>query len=188
MEDYQLVEMVKNEDDEQALLELVNRHQAMFYNVVHKYSNVFQESGVYKPDVLKDRDFIFYRTAKTYNPDKKSKFSTWLGNYTRYECLNRITDSFKYDFYDPKEIEPLVNSNSTQPTLNEVNVQDYLDLLDSFKDKRAYKIFKLRYFSGSRKPPTWKSIGKKMKISTQTALNIHNRAVSLIKSKLKLSP
>lgn len=185
--DQELAEKVKYGDDEQALLELVNRHEAMFYNVVHKYSSVFQESGVYKPDVLNDRDFIFYKTAKSFDPSRKSKFSTWLGNYTRYECLNRITDNFKYESCDPAGLEGIVNSRRENPENKEQAIEDCLDALKDLKDKRVYQIFKMRYFSGSRKPPTWKAIAKKISVSTQTALNIHNRAMSFIRKKISSS-
>lgn len=187
MNDLELAYKVKSSDDEEALNELMNRHEAMFYNVVHKYSNAFQESGVYKPDVLEDKSYIFYKTAKSFNPEKKAKFSTWLGNYTRYECLNRITGNYKYLSTSSDDIESILNSKFNIHKLPTNIIEECLDIVNNLNDKRAIEVFKLRYFSESRKPLTWKQIGKKLKISTQTALNVHNRTIDFLKKNLKTS-
>lgn len=183
MNDLELAEKVRYSDDENALNELIDRHENMFYNVVHKYSSAFQESGVYKPDVLNDKSYIFYKTAKLFNPDKKAKFSTWLGNYTRYECLNRITGNYKYKAVDDRQIETIINSGRDFKNPDADPLQDCVDIIKNLNDERALQVFRLRYMSGQRKPPTWKTIGKKLKISTQTALNIHNRTIKFLKKK-----
>ena len=66
MEDFELAEKVKTYEDEYALLELMDRHEAMFHNVVQKYSKAFVASGVYKPDVVEDKNYIFYKTGHSY--------------------------------------------------------------------------------------------------------------------------
>jgi len=51
------------------------------------------------------------------------------------------------------------------------------------KDKRIEKIFKMRYFD-SKKLKAWNEIGKKLHISTQTAINIHNKALEFLNKKI----
>ena len=58
-------------------------------------------------------------------------------------------------------------------------------LLEGLKDKRAKDIYMLRYFSSSGEKMTWKKIAKRMGISSQTAINIHNRAKKILKNKIK---
>lgn len=183
MNDLELTQQVRNYEDQIALQELIDKHQGIFYTIVHKYSSVFKHSGVYKPDILDDRDYIIYKTAKSFQPDKKAKFSTWLGNCTRYECLNRISDKAKYVYSE--EIDSQAKHLSTQVPESgvEEKVKFYISEVKKLKDERAFKIFKLRYLNGSRKLMPWNQIGKKLKLSTQTALNIHNKAIKTIKRK-----
>lgn len=178
MEDFELAEKVKTCEDEYALLELMDRHEAMFHNVVQKYSKAFVASGVYKPDVVEDKNYIFYKTAKSFNPEK-SKFSTWLGNYTRYECLNRISKSSKYVHLEEENINTIEKTASKRSTV----IQQCLEEVSKLSDSRMFKIFKLRYVYESKKPPTWKSIAQKLGLSTQTALNIHNKTIKFLQKK-----
>ena len=52
------------------------------------------------------------------------------------------------------------------------------------QDERASQIFKMRYFE-DKKNVSWAKIGKKLNISTQTAINIHNKTIDFLKNKLK---
>jgi DNA-directed RNA polymerase specialized sigma subunit len=42
----------------------------------------------------------------------------------------------------------------------------------------------MRYFE-DKKNVSWAKIGKKLNISTQTAINIHNKTIDFLKNKLK---
>ena len=134
-----------------------------------------------------EKNFIIYKSVLTYNPDKKTKFSTWLGNFTRYYCLNAINSQKKYV---PMEDE-LLNSIREKETeevdtsLTENEMQEYVvNILSSMKDERIKKVFMLRYFSDFNKKNTWVEIGKKMKVSPQTAINLHNRGRLMIAKKI----
>jgi hypothetical protein len=67
--------------------------------------------------------------------------------------------------------------------LNKEKIDLIHDILDQMKDNRTKKVFNLRYFSDS-KLKSWHSIGKKMDISTQTVINIHNKALLLLNKKI----
>ena len=58
------------------------------------------------------------------------------------------------------------------------------ELLENMQDERAKQIFKMRYFE-DKKNIAWAIIGKKLNISTQTAINIHNKTIDFLKKKLK---
>jgi RNA polymerase sigma factor (sigma-70 family) len=183
MKDLELAQQVRNYDDQVALQELIEKHQGIFYTIVHKYSTVFKQSGVYKNDVLDDRDYIIYKTAKSFQPDKNAKFSTWLGNCTTYECLNRISEKAKFIYSEELDNQKTCPTIQSPDPCNEEKIQFCFDEVKKLNDKRALKIFKLRYLNGTRKVMPWNQIGEKLKISTQTALNIHNKAIKRIKSK-----
>jgi DNA-directed RNA polymerase sigma subunit (sigma70/sigma32) len=66
------------------------------------------------------------------------------------------------------------------------NINEYIfNIINSCSDKRIKKIFKMRYLSGTLKKTSWNKIAKKLKISTQTAINIHNKALKLLKNKIE---
>ena len=50
--------------------------------------------------------------------------------------------------------------------------------------KRIRQIFSMRYSTYSKKPP-WCAVARKLKISTQTAINLHNKGVEIIFKKVK---
>ena len=53
-------------------------------------------------------------------------------------------------------------------------------MIDDSKDERVKKIFKMRYKNGTRLTP-WKKIAKKLDLSIQGCINIHNKHLTEIK-------
>ncbi len=68
-------------------------------------------------------------------------------------------------------------------SINKENADLIFSILDRIKDKRISRVFKLRYFN-NKKLTSWNKISKKLKISTQTAINLHNKGKLLLKNKL----
>jgi DNA-directed RNA polymerase specialized sigma subunit len=58
------------------------------------------------------------------------------------------------------------------------------NILSQLKDTRIKKIFSMRY-SNSEKKPSWCIIANKMSVSTQTAINLHNRGIEILRKKIK---
>ena len=58
------------------------------------------------------------------------------------------------------------------------------NIIAQIKDKRVKKIFNIRYFSGNSKKTPWAQIAKEMGVSTQTAINLHNKPISYIRRKM----
>ena len=75
-------------------------------------------------------------------------------------------------------------ANSIEPQQDK-DIEEFIsNLLDKMKDKRIEKVFKLRYFSDFAKRNTWVEIANELKISPQTAINLHNRGKKIIARKL----
>ena len=61
-----------------------------------------------------------------------------------------------------------------------------LHLIDKNSDKRLKVIFHERYFCGRRgKLKPWKEVAEKVGLSAQGCINIHNRAITDLKNKIK---
>ena len=60
------------------------------------------------------------------------------------------------------------------------------NILNNLKDKRISRVFELRYFDSYKEnvKPTWSFIAKKIKTSTQTAINLHERGKKILFKKI----
>jgi RNA polymerase sigma factor (sigma-70 family) len=187
--DNQLIRLVKNVSDGEAFEEICRRYENVFYKVCQKYSNSLSYAGIHTQDIFDEKTFIIYHCVKTFNQKKKTKLSTWIGNYARYLCLNSI-NSRKFILPNSDD-ESLSNLEATQVTQNYLakgyTAEDYdyiLNIIGQLKDKRVPQIFKYRYFSHPKKMK-WARIAKKMNISTQTAINLHNKGILMLRKKVK---
>jgi RNA polymerase sigma factor (sigma-70 family) len=183
--DNTLVENIQKNNDELAIKTLIERHSALCNSLYKKYSTPMLASGVHVQDVIDEKDYIVYKSAMSFDPYKKSKFSTWLYNQVRYQCLNCMNENSHYLAIDNDKLNYLIEK--TIPIEKEYkNINEYIhNIIDSCSDKRVERIFKMRYSNDSSKKMPWNKIAKKLKISTQTAINIHNKAIKLLKTKVE---
>ncbi len=183
--DLQLIDNVKKHNDDNSFIELSNRHTPLCHNIYNKFSTALQSSGICIQDVKEDKDLVMYKAILSYKPEKNVKFSTWLGNNIRFQCLNTITASGKYVVMETDAVAKLVDSNADNSVEEAKNDKDYLfSILEQTKDTRIVNIFKARYFDSYPKKPSWKSIAAKMDISAQTAINLHKRGMKILSQKL----
>jgi len=192
-EDIDLIKKVKQSKDEESLKELIDRHSGIYLDMVNKYIPNFHE-GIYKKDIIQEKDFSIYDAIIKFDESKKTKFSTYLGNITKWKCLNiynkklkfpqesvdsavyvtRMGDRFSGDYSELKQ-DPDINH------IEEVeNMQNVHNIVNNFKDERVKEIFEMRYNYGQKLTP-WKKIAKKLDLSIQGCINIHNKYLEEIK-------
>lgn len=183
--DQQLIRRVQNKNCEESLKILINRHSPLCYKIYKKYTPSFNVKNIDLNEVYQQKDYIIYKTVISYKSNKKVKFSTWLGNQIRYQCLNAINKKEDIIYLEQKELQFLIDKNNTEDETSKlVELKEYIiTLLDQLKDERISKIFNMRYFQNTSSQ-TWTKIGKKMKMSTQNAINLHNKGVQILKNKL----
>jgi RNA polymerase sigma factor (sigma-70 family) len=189
--DTELIEDIKENNSSDSFVELSNRHSKLFYKICQKYHAAFLNSGISPEDVHQEKDHTIYKSIITFNPDKKTKFSTWLGNYTKYSCLNFLKKNAKYaTFEDCKKIEYFLDKHAAENDNPDYSglLERVYEILESSSDKRMYKIFKLRYDLSNQKKATWKKIAREISVSAQTAINLHNKGLSIICKKMKVKP
>lgn len=185
LDDMILVKNIQEKNDEESLKMLINKHSALCNSLYKKYSNPMITSGVHLQDVIDQKDYIVYKSAMSFDPCKNSKFSTWLYNQVRYQCLNCMNENSHYLTLETDKLNYLIEKHT--PIQKEYkNINEYImNIIESCADKRVEKIFKMRYMNGTNKKTPWNKIAKKLKISTQTAINIHNKAIKLLKTKVE---
>lgn len=187
--DLELIDSVKNNKDNNSFIELSNRHSPLCISIYNKYSNSITASGISIEDLKEDKDMIVYKSILSYNPDKNVKFSTWLGNQIRFHCLNSINSDGKYVTMEPEDLTKTIDSYYSSFNEDYSTDRDYIfNILDQLKDKRIAEIFRERYFTGSDKMSNdktpWSKIAKKMNLSSQTIINLHNKGAEFLRQKM----
>jgi hypothetical protein len=174
----------ENIDSEFSLNKLHDLHSGIYYKMVNSY--ISDKDINLKEELYKESKYHVFFAAKEFDFSRKIKFSTYLGNKTRWMCLNLNFKNKKtlnfLDMFDKSEemledtglslIESLTKKEFIEKIFSVVNKQ---------KDERLKKIFHLRYIEGNKnKVMPWKFIGKELNLSIQGCINIHNNFIKKI--------
>tara|TARA_B100002019_G_scaffold293175_1_gene319167 strand:- start:23748 stop:24353 length:606 start_codon:yes stop_codon:yes gene_type:complete len=186
-------ELVKNIQQsinaQDSLRELVNRHSGIYLDMINGYVSTFNNKST-KDEMIKEKEYQIYSSALKFNPDKGAKFSTYLGNETKWKCLNMYNKNKRHpsvpiqeeliDFFNYKFIEEH-QAGSPAEFKNEIFV-NIMKQANSHPDSRVGKIFNLRYVEGKDNGVMpWKNVSSKLKLSIQGCINIHNSAIKQFK-------
>jgi DNA-directed RNA polymerase specialized sigma subunit len=186
--DSALTDLIKVENDEDALDELISRHSGIYVDMLKKFGmNCLTQNQV--SDIMKDKDYVIYKAALEYD-ESKAKFSTHLANKTKYMCLtqktknknNRVTANFDDVKFAQKD------KSHTPDESCKINdcFSRVINLIEKHRDKRLRTIFHQRYFCGRKgKLKPWKEVARTLNLSAQGCINIHNKAIQEINLKIE---
>jgi len=185
--DLALTELIKENNDEKALDELISRHSGIYVDMLKKFGfRCLTHNQV--QDIMQDKDYVIYKAALEYDAEK-AKFSTHLANKAKYMCLtqktknknNRISSNFEeIQFYQKDKSFTPDKSCDINDSFNRI-----LNLINKHKDKRLKIIFHERYFCGKRgKLKPWKEVARKINLSAQGCINIHDKAIKELSYKI----
>lgn len=186
MDDLSLIEKVRDYGDSSCFQEIVNRHSGIYLQMVHSYApRSIAIDNI--NDLIDSKESHIYDAVQNFDETRNIKFSTYLGNHTRWLCLNAankknhspLDDNFDCEFESSESVEKLEND-----TLNKV-----FKYIEESEDSRVVKIFKMRYISvdGKRKIVPWRRIAKEINLSIQGCINIHNSTLKKLKKKFHKS-
>ena len=182
-EDFNLISQIKENQDAECLIELINRHSGIYVDMVNKYISKAVD-GIYKEDLLEEKNYFIYNAAINYDENKNTKFSTYLGNITKWKCLNMYNKSNKFPQQSIEEMGDFHSSASNEDSIESIEKTEDLKKINKFlfksKDPRIKKIFTMRYYNGNKVTP-WKKIAKKLDLSIQGCINIHNNYLQEVK-------
>ena len=185
--DSDLTSMIKDENNENALHELISRHSGIYVDMLKKFGmSCLTHNQI--SDIMKDKDYVIYKAALEYD-ESKAKFSTHLANKAKYMCLTQKTKNktnrISANYEDIKFRQ--VDKSRTPDESCKINdsFSRILNLIDRHKDKRLKTIFHERYFCGKRgKLKPWKDVARKINLSAQGCINIHDKAIKELGSKI----
>jgi len=188
LEDLQLVDNIKKDKKtEDCLQELIGRHTGIYLDIVNKYT--LNGNTTNRLDLIDEKDYNIYQAALKYEGNRGTKFPTFLGNETKWICLNKFNKRKR----DPQlSIDDVKESDMLQTKKEKIKKEDLevfseaIKLSKVHKDKRVEKIFEMRYITGEKnKVMPWKKISEELNMSIQGCINIHNSAVEKFKIELK---
>lgn len=187
LDDNILVNRIKrNYKSNSAVQELKLRHENLYFTLLYKTLNKNLNE---KRDLEDDCLYFIYDAAKTFNPHKHTKFSSYLGLLIRWKSLNLNSFNNKYQKNNLDKIEESdILEINNKIFYDQNTLQSFIKFLETGKDRRAKKIFKLRYFKNKKKPMIWAKVGKQVNLTAQGCINIHNQTIEkfLEKNKTKI--
>lgn len=190
--DIRLINKIKNKNCSESIKILRDQHIGIMAKTYSKYSGVLSNYNFTNDDFKNEVDLIIYNAAKSYNPRKKTKFSSYLCNNTRFFCLNKINELNKHKEigHESEKLEFLIDScvNKDNNDVDNSNLCDYLfHLLEQFTDQRAKEIFRMRFFEGNGNKMTFNEIAARMNppLSAQHCINIYNKTIEVLRKKLE---
>lgn len=186
--DIDLVQRVKDNACSDSFNELSKRHSNLFYKVCQTYAKTIISLGISVTDIFEEKDIVIFEAIRRYNPNKQALFSTWLGNYTRYFCLNKINAAKNMpEVSSEEEIAAVFDHVAIDSYHNQspnVNLDGIFKVLDSCNDQRVKNIFRLRYDPTRLKKRTWASIANQLKLTVQTTIQLHKKGLKLLRDEI----
>ncbi len=189
--DLELISLIKKDEDPSLhLSELIERHSGIYLDIINTYASR-DSNFIDKNELIKDKNYNIYQAAVKYDPNRGAKFSTYLGNETKWLCLNTYNKNKRHPTITTETLDLLhpdleLYSDSVKENLKKDSLTKVLQLISCHPDKRVEKIFNMRYIIGKKnKVMPWKNIGKKMNLSIQGCINIHNSAIQSIRETIK---
>lgn len=189
--DTELIDLVKTDRNPSLhLVKIIERHSGIYLDIINTYASrdsVFID----RAELIKDKDYYIYQAVVKYDPSRGAKFSTYLGNEAKWLCLNIYNKNKRHPVITSETLD-LTNpkfglyTDSTKESANRDSLGKVFQLVKAHPDKRVEKIFKMRYIIGKKnKVMPWKNVGKRMNLSIQGCINIHNSAIKSIRETIK---
>ena len=191
--DTELAHNLQNDiESEASLQELVNRHSGIFLDIVNNYVPNNSPTS-HKQDIIDEIQYYIYNAGLKYDQTRGAKFSTFLGNEAKWLCLNQHYKNKKYLLAASPEGEFAFHNRAKEddeagnsPHVNEALLCKIFEIIEKHPDERVRRIFKIRYVDPEfNKLTPWQQVGKKLKMSIQGCINIHNSAIKIIRKNLK---
>ena len=165
--DLELIESAKKFDSD-SLKELVVRYGTIYESIINRMK--FEKDYV-KIDMINDKYSFFYEMAKSYNPNKNTKFSTYIYNMTRWNCLDRLR---KY-----KKQHIALELDIFVPEFDFSKTNHIIDKIKTFDDRVQY-IFMHRFFNSNKKS-SFGEIGKELNLTYEGVRQIYLKHLKILK-------
>jgi len=183
LKDEKLIKNILNSQCNDSLKELVNRHSGILFNIGKKYCT---SCGLDLNDLNDNKYWIIFNAAQSFNSEKGSKFSTWLGNQIRFFCLNYKNKNNKFITIEDNSLEFIINeiNKKNNHSNKKETIDNIIDLFNQISDPNTKNAIYYRYFYDKERILNYAEIAEILKVTPQTVLNWHNKFIDFAKKKL----
>ena len=193
LDDKELVSNIQaGTEVEKSLIELVDRHSGIYFSMVQRYSKNSNKLNMDMEHLMGSCEFTIFEAAKNYNPKKATKFSSFLGLWSRWSVLNHIKHSSKLL---PCEEVFVEDEEAPAEIPSDMSITQVLEIIQENYDERIYKLFRLRYIDAEgNKVSPWREVSKHIPssrdpsrtITIQACISLHDKTLNKIRHGLKL--
>lgn len=178
-----LIKNILEKQCNESLKKLIDKHSGMIFNIGKKYCSCNSHLDI---NELNDNKYwIIFNAIKSFDTQKGSKFSTWLGNQTRFFCLNYNNKNKKYTSTEDSVLEYLINQSNTKNIDNRKElINTIVDLFHQITDPNTKNAIYYRYFHNKERILNYSEIAQILNVTPQTVLNWHNKFIKFVKKKL----
>lgn len=177
--DKKLILAVKKLDSE-SLNILIDRYGKIYDSIVNKFN--FSKDYI-KKDMMDDKASFFFEIVKSYNPNKNTKFSTYLYNMTKWKCLDKMKLDKRMNENSSVELKSeLLEISKQADSFDLSKTSDIIDKIKTF-DKRTQYIFQKRFFDETKKE-SFSKIGKKLNLTYEGVRQIYIKHLKILKKNL----
>lgn len=188
MEDLELCQNIKNWKCNDSVKILHDRHAALIVSVSTRLSKKYNNWNLTQ-EIIDDSYYITYNSAIKYDPGKKTKFSTFLANETKWAYLNKCNKhkNINQKLSALESFPAPIADESHEVKYRRNEIMDSINLIiDQNTDERIRKIFHLRYVVGKKNGVMpWHIVGSRVGLSAQGCINLHKSGIKFLKEKLK---
>ena len=139
--DNYLAERIRRINCERSLGELIGRHSGLCFKIITRYAKSFYANNIDINEVSSDKNLIIWNSAKSFSSEKNVKFSTWLANQVKYNCLNALNKKSK-DRLIAVEDQVLDSLSETQKEDENDTLFEFTNnILSQLKKKEIKKFF-----------------------------------------------
>jgi RNA polymerase sigma factor (sigma-70 family) len=181
--DEKLIKKIVGNQCNDSLKKLVEKHSGMIFNIGKKYC---ASCNLDLNELNDNKYWIIFNAAKSFNSQKGSKFSTWLGNQVRFFCLNFKNKNSKLIPIEDQHLEFFINelNKKNQVSNQKELVNIIIDLFNEISDPNTKNAIYYRYFYNKERILNYSEIAKILNVTPQTVLNWHNKFIKFAKKKL----
>ncbi len=176
----------ENKKLDESLSFLYDKHSRIYYKIIHKYFSS-EKYMAKKIELLQECKYHIYFAAIEFDFSKKTKFSSYLANKARWICLNFFNQEKRKSRLEdqPEDVNEDESSSLIPFVIKKEKFKKIFEEIERASDERVAKIFKIRYFDTStNKLTSWKDVSSQLSLSVQGCINIHNKFLKKLQSKI----
>lgn len=182
LNDNELIKNVIESNCNESFQRLVDKHSGLCFTIGKKY---VKSCGLDLNELNDNRYWIIFNAIKSFNSQKGSKFSTWLGNQIRFFCLNFKNKNKNHLCVQDEHLEYFINKNTNENPKNKEEILNLIkDLFNQITDMNTKNAIYYRYFYNKDRILNYAEIADILKVTPQTVLNWHNKFIKFAKKKL----